>query len=178
VTRADDAAVKANPHMQRLLDRAAIVDTIVAIANAFDRKDWPRLRGCLASELEVDYSDFRGEPPARVSAHAYVAGRESGLAGLATLHISTNHEVEIQGDTATCRSAYRIYRIDPAVAAKSGRLDTAGHYEHRLARVGERWLVTAIRQTVVMLQGNRAVHRALRPEPLTGPAPGPTRGAE
>jgi hypothetical protein len=163
--------------VQRLVDRVAVVDTIVGIANAFDRKDWTRLRGYLAPELEVDYSDFRGEPSSRVSADAYVAGRASGLHDLATLHISTNHEVQLDGDLATCRSAYRIYRVDRSLAPEAGRLDTAGHYEHRLARAGGRWLVTAITQTVVMQRGNRAVHRGLGPGSSTDPGIATSRGA-
>jgi SnoaL-like protein len=158
----------------RLVDHAAVVQTIVGLANALDRKDWARVRASLAPELDVDYMDFRGEPAARVRADAYVAAREAALSPLLTLHISTNHEVEVRGDVASCWSAYRIYRRDPSAAAPAGRLDTAGHYEHRLVRVGDRWLVTAIRQTVVVQDGNRAIHRGVG----AGAAGAPTRGPE
>ena len=148
--------------LQRLLDRAAVVETIVGIANALDLKEWPRVRSCLADELDIDYSEFRGEAPARISADPYVASREAGLRGVRSLHMSTNHEITIAGDGATCRSAYRIFRV--AESDASGRLDTAGHYEHRLVRVGGRWLVTSITQTVVVLDGERSVHGAFRDE--------------
>ena len=47
--------------LQHLLDRAAITDTIVGAANAFDTQDWDRLRAYLADEVHTDYSEFRGE---------------------------------------------------------------------------------------------------------------------
>ena len=148
--------------LQALLDRAAIADTIVGAANAFDTQDWERLRTCLADELRTDYSEFRGEPPSTVSADSYVEARRNGLLGLKTLHISTNHQIEIDGDSAKCRSAYRIYRIDPARAPGENRLDTAGHYEHELVRVPDGWRICSIKQTVVLREGASGVHGAFR----------------
>ena len=152
----------------RLADRADIIDCIVRAAAAFDAQDWGALRACLADTLETDYSQFRGEPPATVSADAYVASRREGLAGLRTLHISTNHLVEASGDEATCRSAYRIFRVDPARPAGQNRLDTAGAYEHGLVRTADGWRICRIRQTVVVQDGDPAVHRGLKAPPEAG----------
>jgi SnoaL-like protein len=149
----DDAGVR------RLLDRAAIVEVVVALANALDEQDWARVRSLLADEVDVDYSEFRGEPPTRIAADAYVASRLEGLRGLRTLHTSTNHEVEVDGDRGTCRSAHHIVRVDPVTGA---RLQTWGTYRHRLARSGGAWRVTGIVQTVTLLDGDRSVHGALR----------------
>src|SRR5215470_1158144 len=68
-------------------DRAAVVDTIARFARAFDERDWAALRRCLASELDTDYSSFRGTPPERTTADTFVAQRRTGLAGLATQHL-------------------------------------------------------------------------------------------
>lgn len=148
--------------LQLLLDRAAITDTIVEAANAFDTQDWDGLRALLADELRTDYSEFRGEPPSTVSADAYVEARRSGLRCLKTLHISTNHQIRIEGDSAKCRSAYRIYRIDPARPQGENRLDTAGHYEHDLVRAPGGWRICSIKQTVVLREGASGVHGAFR----------------
>lgn len=158
---ANDAAALQAVVLQ-LADRAAVVDTVIAFANAFDAQDWQTLRRCLADEVHTDYSQFRGEAPAVVSADAYVAARQQGLAGLRTLHISTNHQVQIDGDRAECGSAYRIYRVDPQGRAGENRLDTAGRYEHALVRTAAGWRICAIRQTVVLQTGNPAIHGALR----------------
>jgi hypothetical protein len=154
--------MEAPAQLQLLLDRAAITDTIVGAANAFDTQDWAALRACLTDDLRTDYSDFRGEAPATVSADSYVEARRSGLRGLKTLHLSTNHQIEIDGDRAHCRSAYRIYRVDPTRAPGENRPDTSGHYEHELVRTASGWRICSIRQTVVFREGSLDVHGAFR----------------
>ncbi|BAZ02950.1 hypothetical protein NIES37_69630 (plasmid) [Tolypothrix tenuis PCC 7101] len=145
-----------------LIERSKIIEVIVGFANALDEKNWQKLQGYLANEIEIDYSDFRGEAPQRVTAQEYVQQRVDGLAGLRTLHISTNHEVTIEENVAYCRSAYCIYRVNPTVEAGQNRLDTAGNYLHQLIRVGEEWRINAVKQTVVVISGNRQVHGAFR----------------
>ena len=151
-----------DPRPDSVVDRFAIIDVIVGMANALDAKDWRALRSCLAPELEVDYSEFRGQPPSRLSAEAYVESRKQGLGNLKTLHLSTNHQVTLAGDEAVCVSAYRIYRLDPCGEPGKNRLDSAGQYRHRLVRTGGAWKVTHIAQTVVLLEGNRGIHGAFR----------------
>ena len=148
--------------LNSVADLLAVTDVIVGLANALDAKDWRALRSYLAPELEVDYSEFRGEAPCRMSAEAYVEARRQGLGDLKTLHLSTNHQVTLAGDQAACVSAYRIYRLDPRGEPGQNRLDTAGQYRHRLVRIGDAWRVTHIAQTVVLLEGNRAIHGAFR----------------
>jgi hypothetical protein len=145
--------------VREVVDRAAIVQAIVGLANAMDAQDWGRVRSLLADELDVDYAQFRGEPPARVTADSYVASRVDGLKGLHTLHTSTNHEVSVEGDYGTCISAYHILRVEPTTGR---RLDTWGTYQHRLARTANGWRVTGIVQRVAWLEGDRAVHGALQ----------------
>ncbi|MCU0571034.1 MAG: nuclear transport factor 2 family protein [Oculatellaceae cyanobacterium Prado106] len=135
--------------LQWLIDRHKIIEMIVGMANAMDEQNWQRLRTYLADEINVDYSDFRGESPQKIAADLYVQQRITGLTGLKTLHISTNHEVTIQPEEARCRSAYRIYRIDPTAESGQERLDTAGTYHHQLMQMEGEWKVTAIRQTLV-----------------------------
>ena len=150
------------PNIRWIVERAAIVDAIVAFANAIDAKDWDKLRSHLADEIDIDYSDFRNETPRRVTAEAYIKQRVEGLAGLRTLHISTNHEVTLNKNTAKCLSAYQIYRLDPTRKLGENRLDTAGNYFHSLIQTDGHWLIDGIKQTVVIVSGNPEVHGALR----------------
>lgn len=151
-----------NEQHRWLLDRTEIIERVVQFANAFDTKDWRTLRACLTERIETDYSQFRGEAPFTLDAEAYVLARQEGLAGLRTLHISTNHDVRIAGDTAVCRSAYRIYRLDPSRNPGENRFDTGGNYEHGLIRTADGWRINRIRQTVVVQEGNAQVHGAFR----------------
>ena len=151
------------PEIHSIIDRAAIVDTIVAFANAIDAKDWEKLRSHLADEIDIDYSEFRGEIPRRITAEEYIKQRVEGLAGLRTLHVSTNHEVTINNNTAECKSVYQIYRLDPTRESGENRLDTAGNYFHCLIQTTDgHWRIDGIKQTVVIVSGNPQVHGALR----------------
>ena len=60
------------PDIRWIIDRAAVVDTIVAVANAIDAQDWQKVRSHLADEIDLDYSEFRGETPRRVTAEEYI----------------------------------------------------------------------------------------------------------
>ena len=150
------------PEIRWIVNRAAVIDAIVAFANAIDAKDWQKLRSHLADEIDIDYSDFRNETPRRVTAEAYIKQRIVGLAGLRTLHISTNHQLTIHNNTAKCQSAYQIYRLDPTREAGENRLDTAGNYFHSLIQTDGHWAIDGIKQTVVIVSGNPQVHGALR----------------
>lgn len=120
------------------------------------------MRFYLADEIDIDYSEFRSEPPRRVTAEEYIKQRIEGLAGLRTLHVSTNHEVTINNNTAECKSAYQIYRLDPNRESQN-RFDTAGNYFHSLIQTTDgNWLIDGIKQTVVIVSGNPHVHGALR----------------
>ncbi len=149
------------PEIRWIVERAAIVDAIVAVANAFDAKDWQKVRSYLADEIDIDYSEFRSETPRRVTAEAYIKQRVEGLAGLRTLHVSTNHEVTINNNTAECQSAYQIYRVD-STRESQNRFDTAGNYFHSLIKTDKHWLIAGIKQTVVIVSGNSQVHGSLR----------------
>ena len=150
------------PDIRWIIDRAAVVDTIVAFANAIDAQDWQKWRSHLADEIDIDYSEFRGETSRRVTAEEYIKQRVEGLAGLRTLHVSTNHEVTIKRDGAKCKSVYRIYRLDPDREAGQNRLDTGGNYFHSLIATDRHWLITGVKQTLVIVRGNTQVHGALR----------------
>jgi 3-phenylpropionate/cinnamic acid dioxygenase small subunit len=148
--------------LRDLLDRDAVRDLVVRFANAFDLRDWNALRACLAAEIFVDYSAFRGEPPRTVTAEAYVDARASALAALRTQHLSTNHQVTLAGDRAECFSAFLIHRVAPAAPAGADTFDTAGHYWHGCARTPDGWRIDRIRQTVLWTRGTPEIHGAFR----------------
>ena len=60
------------PEIRGIVDRAAVIDTIVAFANTFDAKDWQKVRSYLADEIDIDYSEFRSETPRQIVAEEYI----------------------------------------------------------------------------------------------------------
>src|SRR5437867_1328607 len=120
-----------------LTDRAAVSNLVLAFARALDGKDWMTCRRCLLDEIETDYSDLRGESPARVNADDLVAKRRVALERLKTLHLRTNHQVTVEGDRATCVAAevaaQHRRRQAPSVPRKRVR-DPLSYRERRKAK--------------------------------------------
>ncbi len=48
------------PDIRSIIDRPAVIDTIIGCANAIDAQDWQKLRSHLADEIDIDYSEVRG----------------------------------------------------------------------------------------------------------------------
>jgi 3-phenylpropionate/cinnamic acid dioxygenase small subunit len=149
--------------LQAIIDRQAIVDTIVRYAATLDAKDWAGAETCFAAEVETDYGDLRGTGPARIAAHAFVDLRRQALERLKTHHMTTNHLVTLDGDRATCQSAMLIHRLDPS-RETDNTFDTLAHYTHTLARTAGGWQITLVRQSVAWNRGNSAIHAGARPE--------------
>ena len=145
--------------LSQLEDRTAVSDVVLMFARSLDLKDWESCRRCFLDEIETDYSDLRGEPPSKVAADDFVAKRSAALAHLQTLHLSTNHQVTVQGDSATCVSAAVIHRHRPA---DGERFDTYCTYTHILHRTSAGWKIAKVRQTVHWNTGNPAIHQGAR----------------
>ncbi|HEY0377201.1 MAG TPA: nuclear transport factor 2 family protein [Pyrinomonadaceae bacterium] len=143
--------------LQLLLDRSEISDLIISFAVALDHQDWARFRTCFTDEIEADYSDLRGEPPALIRADDFVEQRRAALSGLKTQHISVNHVITINGDIATCVSCAVIYRFHPNLEGENS-FDTHGYYQHTLIRTSEGWKICKVKQTVFWNRGNSQVH--------------------
>lgn len=141
-------------------DYRAISDVIYAFAHALDVRDWVLCRACFLDEIEIDYSDFRGEPPRTVSADAYVASRRDSLSAIKTLHLSSNHQVTLNGDEAVCISKAVIYRYEEA----TGRTyDTFGYYTHQLKRTPHGWKIARVKQHVFWSTGDPSIHQKTPP---------------
>jgi SnoaL-like domain len=139
-----------------LLARAEISELIFRFCRALDSQDWALLRSCFTGELLIDYVDFR-QQKARISADEFVEQRRQGLQGLKTQHVSSNHEITIDSEEATCESSSLIYRFDPQMETNNS-FDTHCQYEHTLIRTDEGWKVNSIVQRVLWSAGNPEVH--------------------
>jgi hypothetical protein len=152
----------------RVDDRQAVIETVLGLGRALDAQDWAGVRACLAAQLDTDYSSFRGTPPSRLAAEEFIRLRRTGLHGLLTQHLSSDHEVDIAGDEAVCRCAFVIRRW-PADLADRRVLHSYGSYVYRLRRVEGIWRIAGITQVVERSEGDPQLHGAFRaPEPGTG----------
>lgn len=145
------------------LDIIAIHNLLCRFMQSFDDKNWEQMRACLCDTVFCDYSSFRREAPADMTAERYVAQRRAALSDLDMQHNFSNLHVDFHGPTASARCNYTIHRFRPDFAGEAdGFFHSYGHYNYRLARLGGVWKISHIAQHLLKNHGNADIHRAAR----------------
>jgi 3-phenylpropionate/cinnamic acid dioxygenase small subunit len=75
-----------------------------------------------------------------------------------TQHLISNHQINVQGDTATCRCYLQAQHVRKA-AHGGPNFIIAGRYEDQLTRTSEGWRISFRRLVVMWTDGNPAVSR-------------------
>jgi hypothetical protein len=135
--------------VQRLVDRAAISDLLHAFARALDTKDWEAYVDTYAEDgvIELPWATATREELAEF------VPRDLGRFH-ATHHISSNHSIEIDGDTARSRSyLLAMHVLDPE--DQGSQWLAAGWYDNEYRRTPEGWKLTKVRITPIWQLGER-----------------------
>ena len=144
-----------NAELRRLLDERDIVATAVRYTWALDERDWDALADVFVPDATADLGSGR-------TLVGLDEIRERIAASLTPLddsqHIVGNHQVRVDGDTATHRCylhSQHIRHLDKG----SPNYVIGGRYEDRMVRTEEGWRIT--HRTLVMMwnEGNRDVVR-------------------
>lgn len=97
--------------LEELSDRAEIQDVIVQEASAMDRRDWSRWESLFTEDAEIDYSENDGAKGRPAVVRAWLAAVLGGFHSYQ--HLSSNTEIELEGDRARARSMqYIAVRMD------------------------------------------------------------------
>jgi hypothetical protein len=142
-----------NEKVQRLVDRALISDLLFSFASALDTRDFNTYVENFADEGVLELP----APPAGSGAHTEIKRNQlmETLQGLkkfsATHHISTNHQITINKDTATSRSYLQAIHVG---ASPFDHWDAGGWYDCRYQRTPEGWKFTHVKLTEVWLAGD------------------------
>lgn len=140
--------------LQELIDRAAIVDAVLAYATALDTRDWQRLGGLFAEDACWEYS---GSGDQLVGRDAIVARISTSLERFdATHHLNGNHVVAVHGDEAEHTCYYQAQHVRLGLPDGEKFLG-GGRYDDRLRRTPDGWRFTHRRITSVWSEGNPAV---------------------
>ena len=132
----------------------ALISTFL---QTFDTKDWGLMESCLADEIWVDYSSFRGTEPHWVFREAYIAQRRSG-----THHLDTKHSIKItscveKGGLYVCEGGFEIERFTPD---KSRFFHSYGTYIFDLEKYEGAFKIKKIVQKVSRNEGEPSIHGA------------------
>jgi hypothetical protein len=108
-------------------DRTAIVDLTIAYCWALDEHDWPALRSVFLPDARAELGF-----PEVTGVDAIVGIVSDVLTPLDTSqHMVTNHQVRVDGDTATSRCYFHAQHVRRA-AAEGPNFIVAGRYEDDL----------------------------------------------
>jgi ketosteroid isomerase-like protein len=133
-------------------DEKAITDLTIAYAWALDTRRFEELRQVFAEDAVGDLLGVRSE-----GRDAITARISDALSTLdATQHVVSNHQVSVDGDTATCR----CYLVGQHVKKGTPGGDTfiiAGTYQDELARTTDGWRITHRTLSAAWTDGNPAV---------------------
>jgi fermentation-respiration switch protein FrsA (DUF1100 family) len=138
-------------------DREQIIDAVNSVAMCADRRQWAACRSYFVDEPFIDYSSLSGQPGSKVKADELIKGWSVFLPKFKfTQHFITNHEVEVNGDTAACRSYVHAIHFLPY--AEGGELwGVYGTYDHKLVRTSSGWKVSRMTFHLLYQEGNKNI---------------------
>ncbi len=137
-----------------LVDRAHISDLLVEFARALDQRDWDAYAATYAPRRgAVPGPMIRIEGPEKIREMTSTRGPGSYPG---TWHLSANHAITIDGDTASTRSyMIGVHMLSDDTADHA---DGAGWYECRLRRTDVGWRFTEVRLQEVWHAGKPLPH--------------------
>jgi hypothetical protein len=148
-----------------LVERQKIVDAMTAYAVGIDLREWDRLAGALADELEVDFSSWGGgrdlslfTAPQKTSGKKWAEGVSRSMGALkSTHHLLGNFVVERDGGWARCTAHVQAHHYLPNDRGDN-EFTLGGYYDNELARDPQgRWQITRLKLVVLWSRGNRFV---------------------
>jgi ketosteroid isomerase-like protein len=139
--------------IQSLLDEREIYRVITRYCRALDTKDW----ALLDDVFVPDATGELGTPTTLVGLEAIRGRIRSALGHLDdSQHLVGNHEIAVDGDTATHRCYLHAQHVRRAAVGGPNYI-VAGRYEDRLTRIEAGWRIAHRTLTVMWTDGNVAV---------------------
>ena len=137
---------------QELADRAEIHDVIVRYGWAIDTKDWALLDTCFTADAEVDYSS---NPGGKKGPYQQIRSwLEKMISAFpVTQHLMANIDVQLAGDTATCRT---MVTNPQGAATREGPLHffyVGARYDDQFVRTRDGWRIKLRVETTLWFEG-------------------------
>ena len=139
--------------LRTLLDERAILQVVTRYARALDTKNFALLDDVFLADATGDLAS----PTTLVGVDAIRARIRAALEHLdESQHLLGNHEIEVDGDTATHRCYLQAQHVRHAAVGGPNYI-VAGRYEDRFVRTEAGWRIAHRALIVMWMDGNRAV---------------------
>lgn len=139
--------------VQWLVDRALISDLLFSFARALDTRDFEAYVENFAEEGTLELPDpSSGDGAGVLLRRDQLMDTLQGLKKFsATHHISTNHQITIDGDRASSRSYLQAVHVG---SSPFDHWDAGGWYDCEYRRTSEGWKFTRVMLTEVWVAGD------------------------
>ncbi len=146
--------MSSDPRLQQLLDERDIIDTTIAYTWAIDNRRWDVLRERV---FLADATAALVTP--LVGVESIISRIERALGMLdSSQHLIGNHQVTIDGDTATCRCYLQAQHVRQTAEGGPNYI-VAGIYADDLVRTDAGWRIKHRDLQVLWTDGNTKVVR-------------------
>jgi hypothetical protein len=139
--------------VQWLVDRAQISDLLYSFAAALDSKDWKKYADNYADNGYIELPDPQSAVGGSFILHKHrmleLVPKSLGRYA-ATHHISTNHQITLNGDRAESRSYLQAVHVGTKA---TDQWTAGGWYDCRYVRSPEGWKFESVKLTCVWLGG-------------------------
>lgn len=145
-------------------DHDKIVAVTVRYCWALDHMQWQELDQVFVPDAIADYgSDARYVGPQQVAEFCAGVAKASGIDR--SQHVVLNHDIEIDGDVAVCRTQNQShYVLRPAPGSSEPRvLDIGGNYLDRFVRTPDGWRISHRVSRKTWRAGDTGAHGAPAP---------------
>ena len=138
-------------------DRRAVIDLTIAYTWAIDTHNWDALRSIFVPDATAFLVDER------VGIDSIIERISAALGPLDdSQHLIGNHQVRIDGDSATCRCYLQAQHVRRA-AEGGPNFIVAGRYEDEMVRTTQGWRISRRVLVVTWTDGNPFVVRPAPP---------------
>ena len=140
--------------LEELLDEREVSLLLTRYATALDEKDWELLATCFLPEAVAIYGEVIG----RMEGFQAILGAcRATLEKLdSSQHIVTNHEIEIDGDTAKARCYVHAQHTKSGTAGGDNFV-IGGIYIDEIVRTADGWRIRQRELKMLWQEGNQAV---------------------
>lgn len=140
--------MNSNHRLQELIDRQDITDVALRYARSLDTKNFDTLIQCFTPDAV--YGERRGHAEIEAIARGALEPLDC------TQHITTNFQIQVDGDSATMECYFHAQHIRQS-AVGGAELIIAGTYEDQLVRTQDGWKFQSRLLHVLWRNGNPAV---------------------
>jgi len=141
---------------QQLAAKDAIIERSLRYAHALDAHDFDAIRACMADEIEADFSQTIGMPPTKLKADDMVAYMRA-QAPIQSLHVTTNHIVELTGEDTALSRAYIYVPHRATIDGAQASYLFIGRLELTFRKIGSDWLISGLRPQLLWEEGDPRV---------------------